>query len=82
MIIAKEIPSAEQVQLSPQTVEYLHRQLSGDPRIEGMVLKFIADRYGAKDLLHLSPTVAKEILRRPADFIRTVKHYYEPELGF
>jgi len=68
--------------LSVQTVERLHRLLGGDARIEAMVLQFIADKYGAKNLLYLPPHVAKEILKRPADFIRAAKNHCEPELPF
>jgi hypothetical protein len=68
--------------LSVQTVEHLHRLLGGEARVEEMVLQFIADKYGAKNLLHLPPHVAKEILRRPADFIRAAKQHCEPELTF
>ena len=68
--------------LSVQTVERLHRLLGGEARIEVMVLQFIADKYGAKNLLHVPPQVAKEILKRPADFLRAVKDHCEPELPF
>ena len=68
--------------LSVQTVERLHRLLGGDARVEGMILQFIADRYGAKNLLYLPPNVAKEILKRPADFIVAAKNHCEPELKF
>jgi len=68
--------------LSVQTVERLHRLLGGDVRVEEMILRFIADRYGAKNLLYLPPQVAKEILKRPADFIQAAKNYCEPELKF
>lgn len=68
--------------LPVQTVEYLHRLIGGDARVEDMILRFIADRYGAKDLLHLPPHVAKQILKRPADFIRAAKQHCEPELNF
>ena len=68
--------------LSVQTVEHLHRLLCGDARVEEMVLKFIGDKYGTKNLLHLPAHVAKEIIRRPADFIRAVKQHCEPELNF
>jgi len=68
--------------LSVQTVERLHRLLGGDARVEGMILQFIADKYGAKNLLYLPPQVAKEILKRPADFLRSVKDHCEPELKF
>jgi hypothetical protein len=68
--------------LSVQTVERLHRLLGGDVHVEGMVLQFIADKYGAATLLHLPPHVAKEILKRPADFIQAAKQHCEPELQF
>ncbi len=68
--------------LSVQTVERLHRLLGGDSRVEGMILQFIADKYGAKNLLGLSPHVAKVILKRPVGFIRAAKQHCEPELNF
>ncbi|HNT14165.1 MAG TPA: hypothetical protein PKO21_04805 [Verrucomicrobiota bacterium] len=77
-----EISNPATGRLSVQTVERLHRLLGGDPRVEGMVLQFIADKYGAKNLLHLPPHVAKEVLKRPADFLRAVKEHCEPELKF
>ena len=51
-------------------------------RVEEMILRFIADRYQAASLLHLPPHVAREVLKRPADFIRAAKEHYEPELKF
>lgn len=68
--------------LSVQTVERVHRLLGGDPRVEEMILRFISDKYGAKCLLYLPPYVAKEILKRPTDFIRAAKQHCEPELRF
>jgi hypothetical protein len=68
--------------LSVPTVEHLHRLLGGEARVEDMVLRFIADRYGAANLLNLPPHVAKEIIKRPADFIRAAKQHCEPELKF
>jgi hypothetical protein len=68
--------------LPVQVVEHLHRLLGGDGRVEDMVLRFIADRYQAKSLLHLPPHVAKEIMKRPADCIRAAKQHCEPELKF
>ena len=68
--------------LSVQTVERLHRRLGGVAHVEGLVLPFIADKYGAKNLLYLPPNVAKEVLKRPADFLRAVKEHCEPELKF
>ncbi|WCJ60315.1 hypothetical protein NXS98_04060 [Fontisphaera persica] len=64
------------------TVERLHHALGGDPRSEEMILRFIGDRWGAKNLFYLPPKVAAEALRRPADFIRAAKQYCEPELPF
>ena len=80
--MAEEISNPATGRLSVQTVERLHRLLGGDVRVEEMVLRFIADRYGAKNLLYLPPQVAKEILKRPADFIQAAKNYCEPELNF
>ena len=77
-----EISNPETGRLSVQTVERLHRLLGGDAHVEAMALRFIADQYGAKNLLHLPPHVAKEIVKRPADFLRAVKQHCEPELKF
>lgn len=68
--------------LPVQTVERLHRLLGGDARVEEMILRFIADRYGARSLLYVPPHVAKEVLKRPADFIQAAKNHCEPELKF
>lgn len=76
------LSNPETGRLSVQTVERLHRLLGGDVRVEGMVLQFIADKYGAKNLLYLPPQVAKEILKRPADFLQAAKNHCEPELNF
>lgn len=76
------VNNPETRRLSVQTVEHLHRLLGGEARVEEMVLKFIADKYGAKNLLHLPAHVAKEVVRRPADFIRAAKQHCEPELKF
>ena len=68
--------------LSVQTVERLHRYLAGDAHTETMVLQFIADKYGAVNLLQLPPHVATAILKRPTDFLAAVKNHCEPELKF
>ena len=68
--------------LPVQVVEHLHRLLGGDARTEEMVLQFIADKYVARNLLYLPSHVAKQILKRPADFIRAAKQHSEPELKF
>lgn len=77
-----EISNPTTGRLSVQTVERLHRLLGGDVRVEDMVLRFIAHRYGAATLFHLPAHVAREILKRPADFIQAAKNYCEPELKF
>ena len=41
--------------LPVQVVEHLHRLLGGDAHVEARVLQFIADKYEAKNLLHLPP---------------------------
>jgi len=51
-------------------------------RVEGMILQFIKDRYGTANLLHMPEHVAREILKRPSDFMRAAKNYCEPELNF
>jgi len=66
--------------LPVQMVEHLHRLLGGDARVEEMVLHFITDHYGAANLLQLPLSVAREIIRRPGDFITAVKKHCEPEL--
>jgi hypothetical protein len=68
--------------LPPRVVERLHCLLGGDPVAEGMVLWFIRDKYGARNLLQLTPDVAGEILNRPVDFIRAAKRHCVPELEF
>ena len=68
--------------LPVQVVEHLHRLLGGDAHVEDMVLKFIADKYAAPNLLHLPPAVASQIIKRPADFLRAAKQHCEPELPF
>ena len=68
--------------LPVQVVEHLHRLLGGDAHVEDMVLRFIADRYGAKNLFYLPPKAATEIIRRPADFIQAATNHCEPELKF
>ena len=68
--------------LSVQTVERLHRLLGGDPRVEEMILRFIAAKYRARNLLYLPTKVAGQVLKMPADFIRAAKQFCEPELPF
>ena len=75
-------PVAARKGLPVATVEYLHRLLGGDARVEEMVLKFIADKYGARNLFHLPPPVASAIIKRPADFLNAVKNHCEPAFRF
>lgn len=45
--------------LPVETVERLPRLVGGDARVEGIILRFIKDRYDAKTLLHLPAHVAR-----------------------
>lgn len=67
--------------LSAATVQRIERLVGGDGVTEEQILRFIGARYAARSLLYLPPSVAAEVLRRPADFIRGAKRYCEPELG-
>ncbi len=68
--------------LTVATVQHLERLVGGDASVEELVLRFIAARYGARNLFYLPPPVAAEIIKRPADFIRAAKHFSQPELEF
>ena len=68
--------------LPVDVIQHIHRLVGGDAHVEEMVLRFIADRYGAMSLLYLPPHIAREIIRRPADFLAAVKNHCEPELKF
>ncbi len=72
--------NAEAPTVPVTTVLRIERLVGGDPVTEGWILRFIASRYGARSLLHLPPQVAREVLKRPADFIRAAKQHCEPEL--
>ena len=63
------------------TVLRIERLVGGDPVVEDQILRFIAARYGAKNLLYLPRPVAAAILKRPGDFIRAAKQYCQPELA-
>ena len=63
-------------------VQRIHDAVGGDPVTEEMVLRFIGDRYDARNFLHISPKVAGEILKRPVEFIRAAKKHCELELPF
>ena len=63
------------------TVLRIERLVGGDAVVEDQILRFIAARYGAKNLLYLPRHVAAAILKRPADFIRAAKQHCQPELG-
>ena len=63
-------------------VQRMHDAVGGDPVTEELILRFIADKYGARNLLHVTPKVAAEILRRPMEFLRAAKRHGEPELPF
>lgn len=80
--MSAQLSNPETGRLSAFTVERLHTLLGGDPRTEEMVLTFIREKYGARNLLMLPEKVAAQVLRRPADFLRAVKKHCEPQLPF
>ncbi len=63
------------------TVLRIERLVGGNPVTEGLILRFIAGRYGAKSLVYLPAAVAAQVLKRPRDFVRAAKRYCQPELG-
>jgi len=75
-------PNIATGRLPVATVLRIERLVGGDPVTEDQILRFIGARYGADNLLYLPRHVAAEICRRPADFIRAAKCYFEPELSF
>ena len=68
------------LRLPVDVVEHIHRLVGGDARTEKMVERFIADQYGAKNLLYLPAAAATQFIRRPADFLTAVKNHCEPGL--
>ena len=74
--------NSQTARLPVATVLRIERLVGGDPVVEDQILRFIAARYGAKNLLYLPRHVAAAILKRPADFIRAAKQYCQPELAF
>ena len=66
----------------PATAGPLRKPVARLSARELEVLQFIADKYGAKNLLYLPPAVASQIIKRPADFLTAVKNHCEPELPF
>ncbi len=74
-------PGGSQVRLRVETVLRMERVVGGDPVVEEQVLRFIAERYGARSLVYLPAHVAAAVLKRPGDFIRAAKLYCQPELA-
>jgi len=60
----------------------IERLIGGDPITEDLVLRFIAKRWSARSLVFLKPKVAREIAKRPKDFLDHVKAHFAPVLGF
>ncbi len=67
--------------LPAATVLRLERVLGGDPVMEDQVLRFIAARYGAKNLYYLPSHVASAVLKRPSDFLSAARRHCQPELA-
>ncbi len=61
--------------LSADTVRQLHRLLGGDNKVEGLVLDFIASKFGSRGLFYIPANVAEQILARPNDFLKAVKKF-------
>jgi len=76
------LSNPETGRLSVQTVERLHRLLGGAVPVEQQVLDYIGFRWKAKNLFYIPEKFAREILKRPADFLRAAKSHCEPELPF
>jgi hypothetical protein len=68
--------------LPVQTVERLHRLLGGEPFSEGIVLRFIRERWGARSLIYLPPAEAARALANPTGFLSEAKAHCEMEVGF
>jgi hypothetical protein len=62
------------------TVQRIERLVGGDAVMEDRILRFIAARYGARNLLFLPRHVAAAICNRPARFVRAAKLFTQPEL--
>lgn len=77
-----EIEQTKTGRLPIGTVQHIERLVGGNPVVEAQVLRFIADRYGARNLLEIPRHVAIEILKRPADFVSAAKRHCEPEFPF
>jgi hypothetical protein len=54
-------------------VQRIERLVGGDPVVEEHVVRFIRAQYGARSLVYLPEKVAKEIVKRPAHFLRAAK---------
>ena len=74
--------SDQAARLPVGTVLRIERLVGGDPVTEGLVLDYIEERFGARNLLYLPQKVAAAILDRPDAFLRTAKNFFEPELPF
>jgi len=68
--------------LTPAEVEHLERLLGGDNHVEDMVLRFIFEKYGARNLSYIPRNVAEQIFKRPAGFLRAVKNHCELDVKF
>jgi len=69
-----------ETRLPVATVRRLEHVLGGDPVTEDLVLRFIAAKYGAKNLFYLPPHVAAAVLKRPVAFISAANRHCQPEL--
>jgi hypothetical protein len=68
--------------ISVETAKHIARLLEGDFATEEMLVRFVKEKYGVPTVLDLPPKIAREIIRRPGDFIRAARRWCEPELPF
>ncbi len=67
--------------IDSETVRALEKLIGEDPRTQWAVLEFIGERYGAAGLHRLPRHVAREIRRRPGDFLKAVRLGKQAELA-
>ncbi len=64
-----------------ETVRALEKLVGQDPKRQLAVLEFIGERYGSAGLHRLPRHVAREIRRRPGDFLKAVRLGKQAELA-
>lgn len=65
--------------LPVETVIRIDRQFAGDPDLEQKILGYIFEKFGARGLFYIPEHAAKQMLKRPADFVSAVRAHYAKE---